>query len=83
MKYIIEIEAPTGTKGAYLAPIKTGTWYAPPEIGNKHPLHGQNYAREMEFLLKKCKVEVVKIGGKSVKGANDEKLIPIKLRIVG
>ena len=83
MKYIIEIEAPAGTKGAYLAPIKQGTWFAPPEIGLDHPLHGQNYAREMEFLLKKCKVEVVKIGGRKVKGANGEMLTPIKLRVVG
>ena len=83
MKYIIEIEAPAGTKGAYLAPIKQGTWFAPPEIGLDHPLHGQNYASEMEFLLKKCKVEVVKIGGRKVKGANGEMLTPIKLRVVG
>lgn len=39
--------------------------------------------KEMEFLLKKCKVEVVKIGGRKVKGANGEMLTPIKLRVVG
>lgn len=83
MKYLIEIEAPTGTRGAFLAPIKQGTWFAPPEIGVDHPLHGQNYAREMEFLLKECKVELVKFGGKPVKGAMGEDLIPIKLRVVG
>ena len=83
MKYIIEIEAPAGTRGAYLAPIKKGSWFAPPEIGMDHPLHGQNYAREMEFLLKECKVEIVKFGGKPVKGANGEMLTPIKLRVVG
>ena len=83
MKYLIEIEAPTGTKGAFLAPIKRGTWFAPPEVGVEHPLHGQNYAREMEFLLKECKVELVKFGGKPVKGAMGEDLIPIKLRVVG
>lgn len=37
----------------------------------------------MEFLLKKCKVELVKFGRKPVKGANGEDLIPIKLRVVG
>lgn len=68
MNYILEIEAPAGTCGAYLAPIKLGTWYAPPEVGMDHPLHGQNYAREMELLLKKCNVEIVKFGGKPVKG---------------
>ncbi len=83
MKYLIQIEAPTGTRGAFLAPIKQGTWHAPPEIGVSHPLHGQNYAREMEFLLKKCKVELIKFGGKPVKGAMGEDLIPIKLRVVG
>lgn len=83
MKYLIEIEAPTGTRGAFLAPIKQGTWFAPPEIGVAHPLHGQNYAREMEFLLKECKVELIKFGGKPVKGAMGEDLIPIKLRVVG
>ena len=67
----------------YLAPIKKGTWCAPPEIGANHPLHNQKYAREMEFLLKECKVELVKFGGKPVKGAMGEDLIPIKLRVVG
>ena len=37
----------------------------------------------MEFILKKCKVEIVKFGGKPVKGANGEMLTPIKLRVVG
>ena len=83
MKYLIEIEAPTGTRGAFLAPIKQGTWFAPPEIGVGHPLHGQNYAREMEFLLKKSKVEIVEMGKRKVKGAMGEDLIPIKLRVVG
>ena len=41
------------------------------------------YANEMEFLLKKSKVELVKFGRKPVKGANGEDLIPIKLRVVG
>ena len=31
----------------------------------------------------KFKVEVVKIGGRKVKGANGEMLTPIKLRVVG
>lgn len=51
--------------------------------GHAHPHFGENYAKEMEFLLKKCKVEVVKIGGRKVKGANGEMLTPIKLRVVG
>ena len=82
MKYIIEIEAPAGTKGAYLAPIKTG-FFGGGGKGHAHPHFGENYAKEMEFLLKKCKVEVVKIGGRKVKGANGEMLTPIKLRVVG
>ena len=78
MKYLIEIEAPAGTKGAYLAPIKQG------EIMNPNsPYVGEKYANEMEFLLKECKVELVKLGGKPVKGAMGEDLIPIKLRVVG
>ncbi len=40
-------------------------------------------ANEMEFILKKCKVEIVKFGGKPVKGATGEMLTPIKLRVVG
>ncbi len=82
MNYIIEIEAPKGTQGSYLAPIKQGNWYAPPEDPH-NPLNGTPYANEMEFLLKKCKVKLVKFGGKPVKGANGEDLIPIKLRVVG
>lgn len=82
MKYIIEIEAPTGTRGAYLAPIKKGSFGGGGK-GHAHPHFGENYAKEMEFLLKECKVEVVKIGGRKVKGANGEMLTPIKLRIVG
>lgn len=82
MSYIIEIEAPAGTKGAYLAPIKTG-FFGGGGQGHAHPHFGENYAKEMEFLLKKCKVEVVKIGGRKVKGANGEMLTPIKLRVVG
>ena len=82
MSYIIEIEAPSGTKGAYLAPIKQG-FFGGGGQGHAHPMFGENYAREMEFLLKKCKVEVVKIGGRKVKGANGEMLTPIKLRVVG
>lgn len=78
MKYLIEIEAPTGTKGAYLAPIKKGQILNPDSPG-----FGEYYANEMEFLLKKCKVEVVKFGGRKVKGANGEMLTPIKLRVVG
>ena len=76
MKYLIEIEAPAGTKGAYLAPIKKGAVIFGDYAGEK-------YANEMEFLLKKCKVELVKFGGKPVKGAMGEKLIPIRLRVVG
>ena len=46
---------------SYIAPIKQGTWYAPPE--NPHnPLKDTPYANEIEFLLKKCKVELVKFG---------------------
>lgn len=82
MSYIIEIEAPVGTRGAYLAPIKKGTWYAPPWVVD-HPLNGQNYAREMEFLLKESKVEIVKFEDKTITGANGEKLKHILLRIVG
>jgi len=61
-----------------LAPIKQG------EIKNStSPYYGEKYANEMEFLLKKCKVELVKFGGKPVKGAMGEDLIHIKLRVVG
>lgn len=82
MGYLLEIEAPAGTRGAYLAPIKEGVWKAPPGIGDSHPLHGQEYAREMEFLLKKSKVEILEMDKRTVKGANDESLKVIKLRIV-
>ena len=75
MKYLIEIEAPAGTKGAYLAPIKTG------EIAHGD-YEGEKYAREMEFLLKKSKVEIVEMGKRKVKGANGESLKVVKLRIV-
>ena len=78
MKYLLEIEAPAGTKGAYLAPIKQGQILNP-----ESPGFNEYYANEMEFLLKKCKVELVKFGGKPVKGAMGEDLIPIKLRVVG
>lgn len=78
MKYLIEIEAPAGTKGAYLAPIKQGQILNP-----ESPGFNEYFANEMEFLLKKCKVELVKFGGKPVKGAMGEDLIPIKLRVVG
>ena len=66
----------------YLAPIKTG-FFGGGGQGHAHPHFGENYVKEMEFLLKKCKVEVVKIGGRKVKGANGEMLTPIKLRVVG
>ena len=72
MKYLLEIEAPAGTKGAYLAPIKEGTHFG----------SGEPYAREMEFLLKKSKVEIVEMGKRKVKGANGETLKVVKLRIV-
>ena len=78
MKYLIEIEAPAGTKGAYLAPIKQGEIINPTS-----PFVGEKYANEMEFLLKKSKVELVKFEDKTVKGANGEKLKHILLRIVG
>ena len=45
-------------------------------------MNGTPYANEMEFLLKRCKVKLVKFGGKPVKGANVENLTPIKLRVV-
>lgn len=78
MKYLIEIEAPAGTKGAYLAPIKKG------EIMNpESPYFGEKYAREMEFLLKKSKVEIVEFNDKTVTGAMGEELIHVKLRIIG
>ena len=80
MKYIIEIEAPAGTKGAYLAPIKTG-FFGGGGHGHAHPHFGENYAK-WNFYLKNV-VEVVKIGGRKVKGANGEMLTPIKLRVVG
>jgi|GEM_PF-2358161 len=78
MNYLIEIEAPAGTKGAYLAPIKQGEIINPTS-----PFVGEKYANEMEFLLKKSKVELVKFEDKTVKGANGEKLKHILLRIVG
>ena len=46
MKYIIEIEAPAGTKGAYLAPIKTG-FFGGGGQGHAHPHFGENYAKEI------------------------------------
>ena len=69
MKYLIEIEAPAGTKGAYLAPIKEGEILNPTS-----PFYMEKYANEMEFLLKKSKVEFVKFEDKIVKGANGEGL---------
>ena len=78
MKYLIEIEAPAGTRGAYLAPIKKG------EIMNPESQYfGEKYAREMEFLLKKAKVQIVEFGDKTVKGGMGEQLIHIKLKIIG
>lgn len=77
MKYILEIEAPKGTKGTFLAPIKTG------EIVNPTSMHhGEKYANEMEFLLKNSKVEIVEFNDKKMKGAFGENLKHIKLRIV-
>ncbi len=35
------------------------------------------------FSMQIFKTEVVKIGGRKVKGANGEMLTPIKLRVVG
>ena len=77
MKYILEIEAPAGTKGTFLSPIKKG------QILNPNNIHfGENYANEMEFLLKNSKVKVVAFDDKKVKGALGEELTHIKLRIV-
>lgn len=77
MKYIFEIEAPKGTKGAFLAPIKQG------QIANPTNIHyGENYANEMEFLLKNSKVKIVAFDDKKIKGALGEELIHVKLRIV-
>ena len=78
MKYLIEIEAPAGTRGAYLAPIKKGEIMHPDS-----PFNGQKYAREMEFLLKESKVQIVEFGDKTVKGGMGEQLIHIKLKIIG
>lgn len=79
MSYIIEIEAPAGTKGAYLAPIKQGTWMGDPD----NPHFMESYAREMEFLLKECEVEIVEFEDRTIAGALGEELQHIKLRIVG
>ena len=77
MKYLLEIEAPRGTKGTFLAPIKKG------EILDPNNIHfGENYANEMEFLLKNSKVKVVAFDDKKVKGALGEELTHIKLQIV-
>jgi hypothetical protein len=80
MKYIIEIEAPTGTKGCYLAPIKKGTWYG--HQYEDHPCSDQAYAREMEDLLKKSKVRIEKVYKRKVKGLTGNELTHIKVRIV-
>ena len=77
MKYLIEIEAPAGTKGVYLAPIKRGEI-----LKEDSPYKGEKFANEMEFLLKKSKVEIVEMGKRKVKGANGESLKVVKLRIV-
>lgn len=77
MKYILEIEAPKGTKGTFLAPIKTGKIVNPTSVH-----HGEKYANEMEFLLKNSKVEIVEFNDKKMKGAFGENLKHIKLRIV-
>ena len=77
MKYLIEIEAPAGTKGAYLVPIKTGKI-----MKDDSPYKGEKFANEMEFLLKRSKVEIVEMGKRKVKGANGESLKVVKLRIV-
>lgn len=77
MKYLIEYELPTGTNGAYLAPIKKG------EILNPNsPYYGDPYAYEMEFLLNESKVEIIEIGKRTVTGGLGEELQVIKLRIV-
>ncbi len=65
MRYLLEIEAPAGTKGAYFAPIVKG-----------------KFVEEMEFLLKKCKMEIVEMDKNVVKGALGEDLKVIKLRII-
>lgn len=65
MNYLLEIEAPAGTKGAYYAPIVKG-----------------KFVEEMEFLLKKCKMEIVEMDKNVVKGALGEDLQVIKLRII-
>lgn len=75
MKYIIEYELPAGTKGAYLAPIKKGE----KEWGE---FAGEPYAREMEFLLKKHKLEIVDFEDKTVKGALGEDLKHIKVKVI-
>lgn len=75
MKYIIEYELPAGTKGAYLAPIKKGEM----EWGE---FAGEPYAREMEFLLKKHKLEIVDFEDKTVKGALGEDLKHIKVKVI-
>ena len=78
MKYIIEIELPEGTRGAYLTPIKEGEIINPTS-----KFVGEPYTKEMEFLLKESKVEIVKFEDKTMKGGLGEDLIHIKLRIVG
>ena len=78
MKYLIEIEAPAGTKGAYLAPIKKGEIINPDS-----PYHGEHFAREMEFLLKESKMEIIEFNDKTVTGAMGEELIHIKLKVIG
>lgn len=52
-------------------------------LGNEHPMFGEPYTKEMEFLLKESKVEIVKFEDKTMKGGLGEDLIHIKLRIVG
>ena len=59
MKYIIEIEAPAGTKGAYLAPIKTG-FFGGGGHGHAHPHFGENYAN-WNFYLKNVKLKLLKL----------------------
>lgn len=73
----MKLKLQRGTKGAFLAPIKQG------QIANPTNIHyGENYANEMEFLLKNSKVKIVAFDDKKIKGALGEELIHVKLRIV-
>ncbi len=66
MNYILEIEAPKGTYGAYIAPLK----------------EGDDFVKEMEFLLKEAKLEIMEFDDYRMQTALGNELTHIKIRII-